>query len=87
MGVTAVVLVALGVLVIGYLAWVRSRSEPPAETDAPPTDTELMQARLDLQRIERGVDLTLAREEARREGQRTKDAIAEALAVDDESAR
>jgi hypothetical protein len=49
------------------------------KSEPPPTEEELLQARLDLQRIERDVDVTLAREEARRHGQRTKEAIAEAL--------
>lgn len=74
--VVLVVLIACG---IGYLVYASSQpgwSEPP---EPPPTEEELLQARLDLHRIERGVDVTLAREEAHRHGQRTKEAIAEAL--------
>jgi len=73
-----VVLVLIGAAVIGLLVWVGSKSGTVA-AEPPPTEAELLQARLDLHRIERGVDQILAREEAHRRGQQTKDAIAEAL--------
>lgn len=75
LGVVLVVAIALG---IGRLVYISSGSEPSTVEPAP-TEAELLQARLDLLRIERGVDISLAREEARREGLRTKEAIAEAL--------
>jgi hypothetical protein len=73
-----VVLVLVLAAVIGYLVWL-SCTPVEIKSEPPPTEEELLQARLDLHRIERGVDVTLAREEAHRHGQRTKEAISEAL--------
>jgi hypothetical protein len=71
-----VVLALILVAVIGYIIWANTEV-PPIE--APPTDAELMQARLDIYRISRCVDVTLAGQEAHREAERTKQAIADAL--------
>ena len=79
MGLVFLVLLICGF--VAYLLWISSRSEDIA-TEPPPTEEELLQARLDLHRIDRGVDLALSKQETRREAERTKLAIAEAL--DDE---
>jgi len=73
-----VVLVTIIAVGIGRLAWL---SSTPTEipTIPPPTEAELLQARLDLLRVRRGVDVALAAHEARREAELTKQAIAEAL--------
>jgi len=63
---------------IGYLVWVSSEADG-TPSEPPPTEAELLQARLDLHRIDRGIDLVLARQEQRREAERTKQAIADAL--------
>jgi hypothetical protein len=74
-----VVLVLLISCGIGYLVYKGSQPDWVQPSEPPPTEEELLQARLDLHRIERATDVTLAREEAHRHGQRTKEAIAEAL--------
>ena len=73
-----VVAVLIAALVIGYLAYISSQPEA-AESEPPPTEAELLQARLDLHRIERDVDLSLSKQETRMAAERTKQAIAEAL--------
>lgn len=71
--IVVVLIIACG---IGYLVWA-STEAPPVER--PPTDAELMQARLDIYRVSRGVDTALAGQDARREAELTKQAIADAL--------
>jgi hypothetical protein len=71
-----VLLVLMVAAVIGYLVW--SNTEVPP-VGPPPTEAELMQARLDIYRVSRGVDASLAGQEACREAERTKQAIADAL--------
>lgn len=74
-----VVVILIVLLIVGYRAWEKRRWPDSSVSEPPPTEAELLQARLDLLRIERGVDVALAKQDARREAQRTKDAIAEAL--------
>lgn len=74
--IVLVLIIACG---IGYLVYRSSQPDWAEPPEPPPTEAELLQARVDLHRIERGVDIPLAREEAHRNGQRTKDAIADAL--------
>lgn len=79
MGVVLVLLAILGIL--AYLIWT-SQQQDSVRTEleeVPPTEAELLQARLDLHRIDRGVDLTLAKQEQRREAERVKQAIVDAL--------
>jgi hypothetical protein len=76
MVVVLIVALAIG---IGWLVYVSSTPDWAEPTEPEPTEAELLQARLDLHHIERAVDLNLAKEEAQRHGQRTKEAIAEAL--------
>ncbi len=73
--VVLVLIIAVG---IGRLVWL---SSTPVEipNDPPPTEAELLQARLDLHRVQRGVDTALATQEARREAELTKQAVADAL--------
>jgi hypothetical protein len=73
-----VVLVVVMSLVIGYLVWISSQPDAYA-SEPPPTEAELLQARLDLHRVERGVDLSLAKHESRHAAEQTKQAIADAL--------
>lgn len=78
MAVAILLVVLFTVGFIGYLVWISS--EPDATTtEPPPTEAELLQARLDLHRIDRGIDLVLAKQEQRREAERTKQAIVDAL--------
>lgn len=77
-----VIALVLGIAAcIGYLVWVSTTpDEIGGKTEEPPpTEAELLQARLDLHRVERGVDLALAKQDQRREAERVKEAIAEAL--------
>lgn len=74
-----VVLVVVIAVAIGYLVWLSCSPFQVEETEPPPTEDELLQARLDLHKIERGVDLALAKQESRMASARTKEAIAEAL--------
>jgi hypothetical protein len=76
MVVVLTVLIACG---IGYLVYTSSQPDWSEPTEPPPTEAELLQARLDLHKVERGTDLALAKQEIRREAERTKQAIAEAL--------
>ncbi|MGD9735222.1 MAG: hypothetical protein AB7V58_06375 [Solirubrobacterales bacterium] len=76
-----IVLILVIVGLVGYMVWASVEVDSYPSEPAP-TEEELLQARLDLHRIERGVDLTLAKQEQRREGERTKEAIAEALEGD-----
>ena len=55
------------------------REDGGGEMAGPFTEREVSQARLDLHRLQRDVDLTLARHEQHREAERVKQAIAEAL--------
>ena len=79
-----VVVVLIISCLVGYLVWVSSAPDSAAHSfhEQPPTEAELLQARLDLHRIERGVDIALAKQEQRREAERVKQAIAEALRDD-----
>jgi hypothetical protein len=73
-----VVAVLLAALAIGYLAYISS--QPGAtESEPPPTEGELVQARVDLYRVERSVDAALGKHEARLAAERTKQAIADEL--------
>lgn len=74
-----VFLIVVLVLAIGYLVYVSSKPDWSEPIELPPTEEELLQARQDLLRVARGVDLALARQEARRESERVKAAIAEEL--------
>jgi hypothetical protein len=74
-----VVLVVVIACAIGYLVYRSSQPDWVEPKEPPPSEAELLQARLDLHRIERGVDVTLAREEAHRLGEQTKQSIADAL--------
>lgn len=69
----------------GYLLWASSQPDNGGKFthEPPPSEAELLQARLDLHRIERGVDVALAKQEQRREAERVKQAIAKALGGDD----
>ncbi len=73
-----IVLVLICVGLVGYMVR-ESMKQDGYAAEPPPTDEELLQARLDLLKIERGIDLTLAKQESRRYAQRTKEAIAEAF--------
>ena len=75
---TAAIVISVLVLacLIGYMIWLNTEV-PPVER--PPTDAELLQARLDIHRVRRGIDVSLAGQEARREAELTKRAIADAL--------
>jgi hypothetical protein len=65
-----------------YLLWVSSEPDEGTDRQEPFSDEEIMQARLDLHRIERRVDLMLAKHDQRRHAEATKQAIAEALEND-----
>lgn len=71
-----VVVVLIIVCGIGYMVWAGTEVPP---VGPPPTDAELMQARLDIYRVSRGIDASLAGHEAQREAELTKQAIADAL--------
>ena len=71
----AALIIAAGLV---YRIWVRSPARP-RPSGPPPSDAELLQARLDIYRVQRGVDASLAGHEAHREAELTKQAIAEAL--------
>jgi hypothetical protein len=73
-----VILVLLIVGGIGYLVYVSSEAQV-IEREPPPSVEELLQARLDLHQIERGVDLSLSKQEAQMAAERTKQAIADAM--------
>lgn len=84
MGAVLLILVILVILVCGFLTyrlWLSSAPEGggPAAGDGPFTKEEVMQARLDLHRLERRAELTIAKHEQRREAAAVKQAIAEAL--------
>lgn len=76
MALAIVVAVLVLACLIGYMIWASTEMPP---VGPPPTDAELFQARLDIHRVSRGVDATLAGQEARREADLTKQAIADAL--------
>lgn len=74
-----VVLVLIIAAAIGYLVWVSSKQDWAEPTESPPTEEELLQARLDIAKVEKGIDLALSKQETRMASARTKEAIAEAL--------
>jgi hypothetical protein len=71
-----VITVLIAAAILAYKVWAGTEA-PPVEL--PPTETELLQARLDIHRVSRGVDASLAGSEAHQEAERTKQAIADAL--------
>jgi hypothetical protein len=78
MVVLLVVLVVIFLGLVGYLIYASYgidgyRAEPP------PTEEELLQARLDIAKAEKGIDLALSKQESRQASARTKEAIADAL--------
>jgi hypothetical protein len=73
-----VVLVLIFVGLVGYMVYASYGMDGPPP-GPPPTEEELLQARLDIHRIERGFDLKLARQDSRRAAAETKRAIADAL--------
>lgn len=74
-----VVLIVLAACFIGYLVYISSQPDWQEPSEPPPTEEELLQARLEIAKAERGVDLALAKQESRMASVRTKEAIAEAL--------
>ena len=73
-----IVLILIITVLVGYLM-LASSATGVIRPERPPTEEELLQARLDLHRVERGVDLALAKQDQRREAERVKEAIAETL--------
>lgn len=74
-------LIALTVVFLALVGYMIYGSSPPDTfaSELPPTEAELYQARLDIAKVEHGVDLALSKQELRRASERTKEAIAEAL--------
>jgi flagellar basal body-associated protein FliL len=73
-----VVLVLIVVGLVGYMVYASSQPDTFA-SDPPPTEEELLLARLDIAKVEKGIDLALSKQETRMASARTKEAIAEAL--------
>lgn len=78
--IVLIILVICGL--VAYLLWASCSPDVGADLDEPFSLEEELQARLDLYRIKRGVDVTLAKHEQRREAERVKQAIAKALEDD-----
>jgi hypothetical protein len=73
-----VVLILLFAGLVGYMVYASSQPDAFAN-QPPPTEEELLQARLEIAKVEKGIDLALAKQETRMASARTKEAIADAL--------
>lgn len=82
MGTVLVVILLAVCGLIAYLLWTSVAPDEGSDLHGPFTAEEELQARLDLHRIQRRLDLTLAKHEQRRETERVKQGIAEALDQD-----
>lgn len=80
--VLVVILLAVCGLVV-YLLWASVAPDEGSDLHGPFTTEEELQARLDLHRVQSRLDLTLAKHEQRRETERVKQSIAEALESDE----
>jgi hypothetical protein len=65
---------------VSYLAWVSSAVGNTSRLpEPPPTEAEILQARLDLLEVQSGVDVALATQEQHQASARIKEAIAAAM--------
>jgi hypothetical protein len=84
MAALVIVLVLFISGLVGYLVWASCQADDNRRTldEAPPTPEELMQIRVDRHRIQRRLDVRLAKQAQQREATRVKEAIAEAMEDD-----
>ncbi len=81
-----IVLVVIVAGLVGYMVWAGSTPKPGTSSldDRPPTDEEVLQARLDLHRVQRRLDVRLAQHEQRQAADRLRREIAEVLGGTDD---